>query len=125
MSDHLPIMINVNQPKTPDCVRILSEECLTGSRTKRKILWSKFSLEKIHEKYVTPLLADLSEFDICDFVYSKTAADKISQLRMDNSLSLISSVLFRNKEYSKGICYVILLDDVRAARSMCNTALDS
>ena len=30
MSDHLPIMIKLNQPKIPDCAKILTEEYLTG-----------------------------------------------------------------------------------------------
>ena len=55
---------------------MLTEEYLTGSRSKTNMLWSKFSCEIIYEKYVTPLLADLSEFDMCDFVDSKAAADK-------------------------------------------------
>ena len=76
-SDHLPITIKLNQSKIPDCAKILKEEYLTGSRSKTKILWSKFSYEKIYQKYVTPLLADLSEFDMCDFVDSKATADKI------------------------------------------------
>ena len=63
-SDHLPIMIELNQSKIPDCVKILNDEYLTGPRSKTKILWSKFSSEKIYEKYVIPLLADLSEFDV-------------------------------------------------------------
>ena len=78
-SDHLPIMIKLNQPKIHDCVKILDKEYFTGSRSKTKILWSKFSSEKIYEKYVIPLLADLSESSMCDFIDdSKPAADKIS-----------------------------------------------
>ena len=56
------------------------------------IQWSKFSSEKIHEKYVIPLLSDLSEVDMCDLIVSKTAADKLSQMLIYNSLSLVSSV---------------------------------
>ena len=78
-SDHLPIMIKLSQLKIPDCVKILDQEYLTGSRSKTKILLSKFSYEKIYQKYVTLLLADLSEFDMCDFVDSKAAADKMEE----------------------------------------------
>ena len=105
-SDHLPIMIKLNHSKIPDCAKILKEKYLTGSRSKTKILWSKFSHEEIDEKYVTPLLADLSEFDMCDFVNSKAAANKILQLLIDNSLSLVPSVLSRNKNTARG--YVML-----------------
>ena len=118
-------MIKLNQSKVPDCEKILKEEYLTGSRSKTKILWSKLSYEKIYEKFLTPLLADLSEFDRCDFVDSKAATDKISQLLIDNSLSLVPSVLSRNKKHSKGLRYVKLPGDVKAARSVCKTAFDS
>ena len=124
-SDHLPIMIKLNQSKILDCVKILNDKYLTGSRSKTKILWSKFSSEKIYEKYVTPMLADLSEFEMCDFLDSKAAADKISQLLIDNSLSLVPSVLSRNKKYSKGLRYVKLPGNVKAARSVCKTSFDS
>ena len=61
--------------------------------TKRpKIQWSKFSSENIHEKYVIPLLSDLSEVDMCDLIVSKTATDKLTQMLIDNSLLLVSSV---------------------------------
>ena len=66
-------------------MKILNDEGLTGPRPETKILRSKFSAEKIHEKYVTPLLTDLSEVDMCDFEDSKAAADKTSQLFIDNS----------------------------------------
>ena len=97
--------------KLPDCVKILDEEYLTGSsgtgsKSETKILGLKFSSEKIYEKYVTPLWADLSESDMRDFVDSKAAADKISQLFIDNSLSLVLSVLSRNKKHSKGLRHV-------------------
>ena len=63
---------------------------------------------------------------MCDFVDSKAASDKISQLLIDNSLSLVPSVLSRNKKkHSKGLRYVKLPGDVKAARSVCKTAFDS
>ena len=43
---------------------------------------------------------------MCDFVDSKAATDKISQLLIDNSLSLVPSVLSRNKNTERG--YVML-----------------
>ena len=79
----------------------------------------------MYEKYVTPLLADLSEFDMCDFVDFKVAANKISQFLIDNSLSFVPSVLSGNKKHSKGLHYVKFPGDVKAARSVCKTAFDS
>ena len=62
---------------------------------------------------------------MCDLIVSKTAADKLSQMLIDNSLSLVSSVPSTRKKTSKKISYVKLPDDVKAARSMCKTAFGS
>ena len=120
-SDHLPIMVKLNQCEFPDCTTTVSDECCIASGKRPKIQWSKFSSEKIHEKYVIPLLSDLSEVDMCDLMVSKTAADKLSQMLIDNSLSLVSSVPSTRKKIS----YVKLPDDVKAARSMRKTAFGS
>ena len=56
---------------------------------------------------------------MCDLIDSKTAADKILQLLIDNSLSLASSVPSTRKKTSKKISYIKLPEDVKAARSMC------
>ena len=45
-----------------------------------------------YTRNVIPLLSDLSEADMCDLIDPKTAADKLSQILIDNSLSLVSSV---------------------------------
>ena len=70
-------------------------------------------------------LCDLSEVDMCDLVDSKTAADKLSQMLIDNSLSLVSSVPSTRKKTSKKISYVKLPDVVKADRFMYKTALGS
>ena len=54
---------------------------------------------------------------MCDLIVSKTAADKLSQMLIDNPLSLVSSVPSTRKKTSKKISYVKLLDDVKAALS--------
>ena len=61
---------------------------------------------------------------MCDFVDSEAAVDKISQLLIDNSLSLVPSVLPRNKKHSKWLRYVNPPGDIKAARSICKTAFD-
>ena len=61
---------------------------------------------------------------MCDSVDSKAAADKISQLLIDTSLSLVPSLLSRNKKHSKGLRYVKFSGDIKAARSG-KTAFDS
>ena len=62
---------------------------------------------------------------MCDLIVSKIAADKLSQMLNDNSLSLVSSVPSTREKTSKKISYVKLPDDVKAARSMCKTAFGS
>ena len=79
-SDHLPTMVKLNQREFPDCTTTASDECCIASGKRPKTQWSKFSSEKIHKKYVIPLLSDLSEVDMCDLIDSKTAADKLSHM---------------------------------------------
>ena len=62
---------------------------------------------------------------MCDFVDSKAAANKISRLLIDNSLSLVPLVLPRNKKHSKGLRYVKLPGDIKDASSVWKTAFDS
>ena len=91
-SDHVPIMVKLNQQEFPDYTTTVGNEWAIASGKRPEIQWSKFSLEKIHEKYVIQLLSDISEVDMCDLIVSKTSADKLSQMLIYNSLSLVSSV---------------------------------
>ena len=119
-------MVKLNQQEFPDYTTTVGNEWAIASGKRPEIQWSKFSLEKIHEKYVIQLLSDLSEVDMCDLIVSKTAADKLSQMLIYNSLSLVSSVpSTRKKKTSEKISYVKLPDDVKAARSLCKTAFGS
>ena len=73
-----------------------------------------------------PFLTDLSsESDMGDLVDPKVAVDIISRLLIDNSLSLASSDLSRRKKSSKKRRCVKLLDDIKAAHSVCKTAFIS
>ena len=90
-SDHLPIMVKLNQREFPACTKTVRDDCCMASRNSPKIQWSKFFAEKIHEKYVILLLSDLSEVDMCDLIDSKIAAEKLSQMLIDNSKSIVSS----------------------------------
>ena len=58
---------------------------------------------------------------MCDLIDSKTGADKLSQMLIEKSLSLVSSVPSTRKKTSKKISYVKFLDDIKTARSMCKT----
>ena len=89
MSDHLPTELKLNHPENPDCVLALYDKCCVNSRNRHKIKWSNLSSEtKIHEKFVTPPLADL--FDMGELNNSKTVAEKISQVLVHHSLSFVS-----------------------------------
>ena len=55
---------------------------------------------------------------MCDLIDSKTAADKILQLLIDISLSLVSCVPSTCKKTSKKVSYVKLPEDIKAARAM-------
>ena len=99
-------MVKLNHREFPNCTATVTDECCIASEKRPHIQWSKFSSEIIHEKYVIQLLSDLSEVDICDLIDSKTAAGKLSEMLVDNSLSLVSSVPSTRKKTSKKISYV-------------------
>ena len=48
-----------------------------GLGAKRKIHWSNFSHETINVKYVTPLLVDLTDFDISESNDTKTSQKQL------------------------------------------------
>ena len=118
-------MVELNQREFTDCTTTVSDDCCIVSGKRPRIQWPKFSSEQIDEKYVIRLLSDLSEVDMCNLVDSKAAIDKISQLLIDNSFSLVSSVPSTRKKTSNRISYIKLPEDVKAARSMCKTAFGS
>ena len=125
MSDHLPIELKLNLPEIADCVLTLNDECCINSRNRHKIKWSNLSSEKIHEKFVTPLLADLSLFDMGELNDSKIAAEKISQLLVDHWLSLVSPSPPKRNKSSKVVIYVKLPGDLKTALSCCKAAFES
>ena len=72
-SDHLPIQMTLNFTVNDSSASYHGDsQC---SKKKCKFFWSKFSLEDINSKYVTPLLFDLEKADI-DPTDSEKAAEK-------------------------------------------------
>ena len=101
---HLPIQLTLN-------INYSFASCAGNpqhSKKKPKIKWSKFSLEVINTKYVTPLLHDLENGDI-DFSDSGRAVDKISRLIIDHSASLVGPSVVTAKGKNKRNVYVRLL----------------
>ena len=77
-------------------------------RKSTKLLWSKFSLDDINTKYVTPLLYGLEKGNI-DPTDSERAVEKISKLLIDCSASLVVPHLRTIKKKNKRNVYVRLL----------------
>ena len=94
-----------------------------GSGTKRKIHWSNFSHETINVKYVTPLLVDLTDFDMSESNDTATVTKTITNLLLKHSYSPFSPGSNRNRKRKHGV-YVRLPDDVKVARSHCKIAFD-
>ena len=67
--------------------------------------------KKIHEKFVTPPLADL--FDMGELNNSKTVAEKISQVLVHHSLSLVYLSPPKRNKSNKAVTYVKLPDDLK------------
>ena len=117
MSDHLPIELKLNHPEIPDCVLALNDECCINSRNRNKIKWSNLSSEKNTQEFVTPPLADL--FDMGELNNSKTVAEKISQVLVHHSLSLVSPSPPKRNKSNKAVTYVKLPDDLKTKCSSC------
>ena len=84
-SDHLPVQTSIILPDLS--FNKLSSVNNAESSSKNKILWSKFSHEEIHEKYVNPLLYDLEYFQL-DFCNSVSVTENLTSLIVHHSCSL-------------------------------------
>ena len=95
----------------------------SNSQTKQKIHWSNFSHETINVKYITPLLLDLTDFDMSESNGTENVTKTITNLLLKHSYSLSSPGSNRNRKCKHGV-YVRLLDDVKVAHSQCKIAFD-
>ena len=121
-SDHLPILVNLKFSErlaiVLDCHRH------SGSGAKRKVHWSNFSHETINVKYATPLLVDLTDFDMSQSNDTETVTKTITNLLLKHLYSLSSPGSNRNRKRKHGI-YVRLPDDVKVARVQCLRFLET
>ena len=115
-SDHLPILVNLKISERLaidlDCQRHF------GSGAKRKIHWSNFSHDTINVKYVTPLLVDLTDFDMSESNDTETVTKTITNLLLKRSYSLSSPGSNRSRKLKHGV-YVTLTDDVKLSVQNC------
>ena len=89
------LSISLNSPSLNVCfcqIAFLSFKKLSSvnnaeSSSKNKMLWTKFSHEEIHEKYVNPLLFDLEFFEL-DFCDSVSVTENLTSLIVHHSYSL-------------------------------------
>ena len=120
-SDHLLILVNLKFSER----LAIDLDCYNhfGSGAEREIHWSNFSHETINVKYVTPLLVDLTDFDMSESNDTETVTKIITNLLLKHSYSLSSPGSNRNRKRKHGV-YVRLPDDVKVARSQCKIAFD-
>ena len=95
-SDHLPILVNHKFSERlaidSDCHRHFD------SRAKQKTHWSNFFHETINVKYVTPLLVDLTDFDMSDSNDTKTVTKTMTNLLLKHLYFLSSRGSNRNRK---------------------------
>ena len=120
MSITPPVLINLKLSERlandSDC------QCHFGSGAKRKIHFSNFSHETINAKYVTPLLVEITHFDMSESNYTETVTKTIANLLLKHSYSQSSPGSNRNRKREQGVN--VRLPDIKVARSQCKIAFD-
>ena len=94
-SDHLPITLELNYPTSSH--DIITDGCASDLVSNPKIDWSKFSEEEISEKYITSLVNQLENINIAEYLDSNDSAETITNLLLQNSVSLAKKNCKTNK----------------------------
>ena len=118
-SDHLPIKLELNYPTSS--LDIITDDFAPDLASNPKIDWSKFSPEKISEKYITPLVNQLENINIAEYLDSTDSAETITNLLLQNSASLAKKNCKTNK---KNKSFVRLPEEVKTARYHGKVAFD-
>ena len=123
-SDHLPVQTSIILPDLS--FNKLSSVNNAESSSKNKILWSKFSHEEIHEKYVNRLLSDLEYFEQ-DFCDSVSVTENLTSLIVHHSCSLKAPTQPKSviTDGNNRKVYARLPDNVKSARILSKSAFDS
>ena len=109
-SDHVPIQLNIRYLS-----RLLKErdkQSIDSHGFTQKVPWSRFSQEKINEKFVPTLPTSLASFDRDDLNDVSKSTDKITKQIVDCSLPLVTPKVNRRRHDRRAK----LPDDVKAAR---------
>ena len=128
------LSISLNSPSLNVCfyqISFLSFKKLSSvnnaeSSSKNKIIWTKFSHEEIHEKYVNPLLSDLEFFEL-DFCDSVSVTENLTSLIVHHSYSLRAPKQPKSDitDSNNRKVYARLPDNVKSARIRSKSAFDS
>ena len=94
-SDHLPVTLELNYPTSS--LDIIADDFVSDLESNPKIYWSKFSQEEISEKYITPLVNQLENINIAECLDSNDSAETITNLLLQNSVSLAKKNFKTNK----------------------------
>ena len=100
---------------------ISADDFASDLESNPKIDWSKFSQEEISEKYITPLVNQLENINIAERLDSNDSAETITNLLLQNSVSLAKKNFKTNK---KNKSFVRLPEEVKVARYHGKVAFD-
>ena len=118
-SDHLPNTLELNYPTSS--LDIITDDFASDLDSNPKFDWSKFSQEEISEKYITPLVNQLENINIAEYLGSNDSAETITNLLLQNSVSLAKKNCKTNE---KNKSFVRLLEKVKVARYHGKVAFD-
>ena len=99
----------------------LTDDFTSDLGSSPKIDWSKFSQEEISEKYITPLVNQLENVNIAEYLDSNYSAETITNLLLQNSVSLAKK---NSKTNKKNKSFVRLPEEVKVARYHGKVAFD-
>ena len=116
---HLPITLELSYPTSS--LYIITDAFASDLASNPKIDWSKFSQEEISEKYITPLVNQLENINIAEYLDSDDSAETITNLLLQNSVSFAKKNCKTNK---KNKSFVRLPEEVKVARYLGKVAFD-
>ena len=116
---HLPITLELNYPTSS--LDIIADDFASDLASNPKIDWSKFSQEEISEKYITPLVTQLENINIAEYLDSNDSPETVSNLLLQNSVSLAKRNCKTNK---RNTSFVRLPEEVKVAQYHGKVAFD-
>ena len=94
-----PCYVGIKLPTSS--LDIIADDFESDLESNPKIDWSKFSQEEISEKYITPLVNQLENINITECLDSNDSAETITNLLLQNSVSLAKKNFKTNKKNKK------------------------